>query len=189
MEELGLELETGYTPGVFGPKETQVHITVGDARMREADVPVRVASATSVPYEETDDGSLRIPQDLEKEARIKAREESAKRFWEAETAKQQVRPRGDDQPTACPPYPTKPSGIHQRAALALQDLKLKRLEKKMKAKQMARAVRACALLQWRVRPLPSVNTAPQLQMCRRNERRGRGKKKRWRHLASRLLFT
>ena len=33
-------LETGFTPGVFGPKETQVHITVGDARTRECDVPV-----------------------------------------------------------------------------------------------------------------------------------------------------
>ena len=35
-----MELDTGYTPGALGPKETQVHITVGDARMREADVPV-----------------------------------------------------------------------------------------------------------------------------------------------------
>jgi len=38
LEDIGLD--TGYTPAAFGPKATQVHITVGDARMREADVPV-----------------------------------------------------------------------------------------------------------------------------------------------------
>ena len=46
LEDIGLD--TGYTPAAFGPKATQVHITVGDARMREADVPVLQYSYASM---------------------------------------------------------------------------------------------------------------------------------------------